>query len=305
MNTAYKCIEGHYQVLRAFGEWPRFCGAAVHSLVMHHGVSSPLEDIAKARILLCLDAVGQPQDAQSQPAHYFVRLLFHEVFDVSLSGFSDRNALSELKIENCAPGTDVPTALRITLSSPQGFSGSFCARHAEVLSLGPDPKNAPKRPLDFQYRNDDPAQNIQVRFVDARGGERVISFVATLPHWCEGQSIRGDLFDVLLEKVFEGAADPIPIGSRAEAELIEHLRQFVERAIEDWRFFRRIATGQAHRTLKTYEEEDALSTVWFLTALEQRRQNRLARPEPGAAPNGGPGKRSGDVEPSEGPPSAS
>jgi hypothetical protein len=56
---------------------------------------------------------------------------------------------------------------------------------------------------ELQYRNNDPTENVQVDFTDLGGRQRVLSFVATRPHWCGEPQIYGDLFDVPLETVFE------------------------------------------------------------------------------------------------------
>ena len=127
---------------------------------------------------------------------------------------------------------------------------------------------------ELQYRNNDPSENVQVEFTDLGGIQRVLSFVATRPHWCEQPDIYGDLFDVPLAQVFEGEIDPVPPGSAKEEELIRSFREFVNSAIQDPEFFRKIVLGEVHTTLKTYHEIRSRELVWFLGALEKRRYRR-------------------------------
>jgi hypothetical protein len=125
---------------------------------------------------------------------------------------------------------------------------------------------------ELQYRNNDPSENVQVDFTDLNGHHRVLSFVATRPHWCEERDIYGDLFTVPLEKVFDGEADPIPPGRDEETQLIRSFREFVdsEIAIEDQEFFRQMLLGKAHMSLKLHEQVRAIHLIWFLDALERR-----------------------------------
>jgi hypothetical protein len=131
--------------------------------------------------------------------------------------------------------------------------------------------DAPNMSLpELQYRNNDRSENVQVDFTDLRGNQRVLSFVATRPHWCEEQDIHGDLFAVPLEKVFDGEADPVERGSAEEDQLIGSFREFVGAMIKDPEFYRQMLLGKAHRTLKTWDEISSLHLVWFLGALERR-----------------------------------
>ena len=127
---------------------------------------------------------------------------------------------------------------------------------------------------ELQYRNNDPSENVQVEFTDPGGIQRVLSFVATRPHWCEQLDIYGDLFDVPLAQVFEGENDPVPPGSAKEEELIRSFREFVNSAIKDAAFFREMLLGKGHMTLKTYDQIRSLNLVCFLGALEKRRERR-------------------------------
>jgi len=130
---------------------------------------------------------------------------------------------------------------------------------------------------DLQYRNNDPSENVQVGYNDSTGHARVLSFVATRPHWCEEMNIYGDLFAVPLETVFEGEADPVPPGSAAEEQLIRSFREFVNAAIPEQErdFIRAMLRHEAHRSDKTYDQIRACGLVWFLDALERRRERHL------------------------------
>jgi hypothetical protein len=127
---------------------------------------------------------------------------------------------------------------------------------------------------DLQYRNNDPSENVQVEFTDLASRRRVLSFVATRPHWCEQPQIYGDLFGVPLETVFEGDVNPVPLGSAEEEDLISSFREFVNAAIsgEERDFLRLMLLGKAHRSDKTYDEIRARHLVWFLDVLERRRE---------------------------------
>ena len=123
---------------------------------------------------------------------------------------------------------------------------------------------------DFQYRNNDPSENVQVNFTTADGVSHILSFVATRPHWCEAERVFGDLFAAPLSTVFEGDAFPLTLGSREEAEAIISLRRFVESAISD------PATILERRQPKmTASDGRERSFVWFLRALERRRERFL------------------------------
>jgi hypothetical protein len=124
----------------------------------------------------------------------------------------------------------------------------------------------------LQYRNNDPSENVQVNFTDLGGRERVLSFVATRPHWCEEQDIYGDLFDVTLEKVFEGDAYPVPPASAEEGELVKSFRDFVYSAVERPERYRQLSLREIHFSLKTDDQMSSLGLVWFLGALEKRRE---------------------------------
>ena len=123
---------------------------------------------------------------------------------------------------------------------------------------------------EVQYRNNDPSENVQVDFTDLGGHQRVLSFVATRPHWCEELDIYGDLFAVPLTEVFDGKAAPLQQGSGAEGNLIGSFRDFVEAAVEDVTFFREMVCRKAHMGLKTHDQIRSLHLVWLLAALERR-----------------------------------
>jgi hypothetical protein len=125
---------------------------------------------------------------------------------------------------------------------------------------------------DLQYRNNDPSENVQVAFTDLAGRQCVLSFVATRPHWCEQPQIHGVLFGVPLETVFEGDVDPVPLGSAEEERLISSFREFVDSAIPD---DERRLLRQMLRSDRTYDQIRARHLVWFLDALERRRQRHL------------------------------
>jgi hypothetical protein len=130
---------------------------------------------------------------------------------------------------------------------------------------------------DLQYRNNDPSENVQVAFTDLAGRQCVLSFVATRPHWCEQPQIHGDLFGIPLETVFKGDVDPVPLGSAEEERLISSFREFVDSAIPDdeRRLLRQTLLGRAHRSDRTYDQIRARHLVWFLDALEKRRERHL------------------------------
>jgi len=132
----------------------------------------------------------------------------------------------------------------------------------------------------FEYRNNDPSENVEVAFTGSDGVPRVLSFVATRPHWCEEEDIFGDLFSSTLQGVFEGEVYALVPGSSAEGAAIRDLRAYVESEIPDY------ATLRQRRQPKMSEEEGHdRSLVWLLAALERRR-SRFVTPsaEPGASP---------------------
>ena len=126
--------------------------------------------------------------------------------------------------------------------------------------------NAPE----MQWRNNDPSENIQVEFTAGDGGRRVLSFVATRPHWCAEPTIYGDLFAAPLQQVLDGEVDPIPLGSSQEAELLSLLRGAVLSAVRDVDRCRQILARQLHVGRMDAEATKELSWVWLLDALESR-----------------------------------
>jgi hypothetical protein len=125
---------------------------------------------------------------------------------------------------------------------------------------------------EFQYRNNDPSENVEVAFAGSDGIQRVLCFVATRPHWCEQTDIYGDLFSSNLQTVFKGEVDPLVPGSREEEAVILHLRSFVESTIPDY------ATVRERRQPRMTEVEGRdRCLVWFLAALERRRSRFLER----------------------------
>jgi hypothetical protein len=153
----------------------------------------------------------------------------------------------------------------------------------------------------FQYRNNDPSENVEVAFAGSDGIRRVLSFVATRPHWCEEIDIFGDLFSSPLEAVFEGEVYPLVPGSREEEAAIREFRSFVESEIPG------CATLRQRRQPRMSEAEGRdRCLVWFLAALERRRSRFLGpSAEHGAPPNGGPAEPFGSSGAGGGPPSVS
>src|SRR5712691_4698267 len=113
MSTPYQRIEGHEQVLRAFGYWPSFHDAEVRSLVMDRN-SVLIDEVADARVDVCLHALEWTQDSQPVFNHHLVQLRFHEIDDVALDGFNHQNAILEFKIEEHIRHPNVPVGLRLT-----------------------------------------------------------------------------------------------------------------------------------------------------------------------------------------------
>jgi hypothetical protein len=124
----------------------------------------------------------------------------------------------------------------------------------------------------FQYRNNDPSENVEVAFTGKDGITRVISFVATRPHWCEEKEIFGDLFSSPLGAVFEGAVYPLIPGSPEEDAVIRDFRVYVESAIPDFANVR-----QRQQPKMSEAEGRDRCMVWFLAALENRRDRFVTK----------------------------
>jgi hypothetical protein len=144
MSVPYERIEGHKQVLEAFGYWPGFHDAEVRSLVLDRNVTL-FEEIADARVEVCLHAVEWTRNSQPRFNHHLVQFRFHEVDELVVEGFNHQNAILEFRIEDYAPDADLPAVLKLTFLPAHGVSGSFCAANAEVLSVVPfDEKGRPR-----------------------------------------------------------------------------------------------------------------------------------------------------------------
>ena len=146
MSTPYQRIEGHEQVLRAFGYWPDFHDAEVRSLLMDRNTRLFDDVVANARIEVCLHAFEWTRDAQPCFNHHLVQLRFHYACDLALKGFNHQNAILEFKVEDYAFPPDAPVGFRITFVPAHGLSGSFSAAGAEVLSVLPcDEQGEPRQ----------------------------------------------------------------------------------------------------------------------------------------------------------------
>src|ERR1043166_1467399 len=139
MSAPYERIQGHTQVLEAFGYWPTFHDAEVRSLILDRN-STLFENIADAQIEVCLHALEWTRNAQPDFNHHLVEIRFHEVDEVELEGFNHQNAILEFRIEDHRG-----VGLKMTFVPAHGLSGSFCAAKAEVLSVVPCNKDGRPR----------------------------------------------------------------------------------------------------------------------------------------------------------------
>jgi hypothetical protein len=145
MSTPYHRIEGHLQVLDAFGYWPSFHDAEILSLLLDRSAVL-FEGIADARLELSLHAFEWTRSDCPAFNHHLVQFRFHDLEEVALSGFNHQNAILMLKIADEVRGDDRPSGLKITFVPAHGLSGSFCAGNAEVLSVTPCDKDGRSRP---------------------------------------------------------------------------------------------------------------------------------------------------------------
>ncbi len=144
MSTPYQRIEGHEQVLAAFGYWPSFHDGEVRSLVLDRNAVL-FDDIADAQIEVCLHALEWTRDPQPRFNHHLVRFRFHEVSELRLEGFNHQKAILEFRIEERSSHAEARAGLMITFVPAHGLSGSFCVGSAEVLSVVPCGKDGRAR----------------------------------------------------------------------------------------------------------------------------------------------------------------
>lgn len=164
MSVPYEQIEGHTRVLEAFGYWPRFHDAEVRSLLLDRNTSL-FEDIADARIEVCLHALEWTRDAQPVFNHHLVQFRFHGVDQLKLEGFNHQNAILEFRIEAAAEDGE---RLKISFVPAHGLSGSFRTSGAEVLSVVPCDEDGRLRPKAEPGTSPNGAP--AVRFGDPRAG---------------------------------------------------------------------------------------------------------------------------------------
>lgn len=145
MSTTYQRIEGHMQVVDAFGYWPVFHDAEVRSLLLDRNAAL-FEDIADARLDLCLHAFEWTGSNAPAFNHHLVQFRFHEVHELTLEGFNHQNAIYDFTIEDYGKQADAPRELKLTIAGALGLSGSFRARSGQVLSVTPcDKKGRPRQ----------------------------------------------------------------------------------------------------------------------------------------------------------------
>jgi hypothetical protein len=145
MSTPYQRIEGHEQVLLAFGYWPEFHDAEVRSLCLDRNAVL-CDAVADARMDVCLHAFEWTGDATPMFNHHLVQFRFHDIQDLDIEGFNHQNAILEFKIEGHTRQPDMSVGFKITFLPAHGLSGFFCASKAEVLSFTPcDEQGRPRR----------------------------------------------------------------------------------------------------------------------------------------------------------------
>jgi len=170
MSTPYQRIEGYEKVLHAFGYWPDFHDSEVRSLLLDRN-SVLFQDIADARIDVCLHAFEWTRGPQPTFDHHLVEFRFHDVHELTLDGFNHQNAILHFRIEDHVRRADVPDGLKLTFIPAHGLSGSFCATGAEVLSVIRCDENARSRKAE---PSDPPNDGLgtPVRDSDPPGGGR-------------------------------------------------------------------------------------------------------------------------------------
>jgi hypothetical protein len=122
--------------------------------------------------------------------------------------------------------------------------------------------------LRLRYENNRPTDDIEVILENSEKDSWVVSFVATVPHYCESPRVFGDLFDRRLEEI-DSETLPIARRSNRELEIIQRLRDYANTTMtsdEQHRLLHAKFPGMsetmvAHRTL-----------LWLLGVLEERRQ---------------------------------
>ena len=145
MSTPHQRIQGHEEILEAFGYWPSFHDAEVRSLLLDRNAVL-FENIAEPRLDLCLHAFEWTRGAQPVFNHHLVHFRFHEVDELSFEGFNQQNAILEFRIEEDTREPAFPAGLKLTLVPAYGLSGCFCAASAEVLMIIPcDQKGRPRQ----------------------------------------------------------------------------------------------------------------------------------------------------------------
>jgi hypothetical protein len=120
----------------------------------------------------------------------------------------------------------------------------------------------------FDYINDRPTEDIEVAFDLDGGGEWVVSFVATVPHYCESEKIFGDLFDCPLAAI-DHQSVPVGISSVKEAEIIRRLRTWADKNIPPEQ---QHTLRHARYPMMSAEIGLQRQILWFISALEERKQ---------------------------------
>ena len=137
----HEFIQGHAQVLEAFGQWPSFHDAEVHRVVLDRTRKSPSGSYYPSVELVIR---GWVMTSEVTEGGYFklehdslVHFLFEHVSDVELDGLNHQNVLFSLELELSNEAESELPALSVELSHCFGLSGSFKARAARVLSVEP------------------------------------------------------------------------------------------------------------------------------------------------------------------------
>ena len=137
----HEFIEGHAQIVEAFGQWPNFHDAEVHRVVLDRTRKSPSGSYYPSVELVIR---GWVMTSEVTQGGYFklehdslVHFLFEHVSEVELDGLNHQNVLFSLELELSNEAESELPALFVELSHCFGLSGSFETRQARILSVEP------------------------------------------------------------------------------------------------------------------------------------------------------------------------
>lgn len=134
-------LENHELVLQAFGYWPSFHDAEIHTLIMDR-TRILVKPMFNPRIELLIHCWEMTKELDSKGfyklnKHHLVRFEFDMVHELKLADFNQQNAVFGLLFEEVPKEEGRLFAFKVIIEPAFGLNGEFQACAGRVLSVTP------------------------------------------------------------------------------------------------------------------------------------------------------------------------